>query len=150
MHSEVRSTSTRRAANPRSYYQRGEANRERTFSAPSLYFLSFLLFGFSCSSTRETREGRVLASGEPKDGPLDSSSPDDWFGGTPSPLIDWSSEEPGEPTDIVDSFDFKEGPAKVLGRVEVVGEMKPLLEVEDIVAEFVCKLVLLAALEREE
>jgi len=51
-------------------------------------------------------------------------------------LIDWSSEDPGDPTEVVDSFDLSDGPVIVLACVECDGVIRPELEmVEEIVAE---------------
>ena len=54
-----------------------------------------------------------------------------------SPFRDWSSDDPGEPIEVVDSFDFNDGPAKVLGLPEVEGVMRLALDVkEESVLEF--------------
>jgi len=95
---------------------RGDAKSERTFSAPSLYFLSFFTFTFSGSSA-SWGGGPLMAS--------DAPAPAE------SPVGDCSEEPLAVPTDTADSFDFNDGLVGSALFTDGDGVSKPGLEVVD-------------------
>lgn len=114
---------------------RGDWKIDSTFSAPSLYFLSPLLF---CLSSCETLVGVPLAE-----------STTEFFD---SPLKDCSEESLGAPTEISDCLDFNDGvtgsveprEGEAVSRAAVLEVVESVADVEfDIVFELVLALAVL-------